>query len=663
MKDRLHLMKNTAFACVVAVGAFRLLGAAPVPTYAWRFEKDLSAYGAQNYLDRLELSIAGETGARHLRVVGKGQPGTREVDTCWTVTSDGFPVAAGRPFAVRTVAKGTVRMANAVPPPRIEWCDADGKALRSTDAKGDPCALTTPFPFQLKADRPLTTVVRGVVPAAACRARLILGSDQPNISAGKFLEVFSVDYFERAATAPDFDFGDLEPPSVRRVSPSPTADLTAPVRVRVSDRSGVRRESVFVTLDGTNVTKDVVWDGDEFSYLPAGGWQRESFHELRVSAADAVGNEDVDSAFVCFTSTTVAHPVWRVRDDGVILKDGEPFFPISISSVRDCPLNGGDMNRAIGELKANGFNLVSTYAVRTPGRPGLYEKLVDACGRNGVFFRPEPAPRTGDRHEPWLVDTVRVGRGEACTHSWEIGDDTGMHRTPAELRRDYLMCKAVDPDALTGQADISHVAGQYAPYAPWTDVFYSENYPIVEKTPQADELPRLALDLVNANGDLVRSGAKNRAIVSIVQYFSGWKRWQRFPTHEEVRAMTFLALAHRSRGVSYYTYFSPNGAGAASTRERLDTLFRVTREVAALSPRLCRRDAAVQPRLTVASGPATDAFARPPISFLQKEGGLLVAVNTAVEPVTATFAFADGKTLRHEFPRNGVLVWMPEQNH
>ena len=119
--------------------------------------------------------------------------------------------------------------------------------------------------------------------------------------------------------------------------------------------------------------------------------------------------------------------------------------------------------------------------------------------------------------------------------------------------------------------------------------------------------------------------------------------------------MAYLAIAARSRGISFYTYYSPNGRGAASTRARLDEFLGITRELAALHDDLASRDAAIQPTARVKAGPQRDAFGQFPVVCLLKETGLLIVASTATEQVTVEIRVGMWRETC-ALPRNGVLV-------
>jgi hypothetical protein len=120
--------------------------------------------------------------------------------------------------------------------------------------------------------------------------------------------------------------------------------------------------------------------------------------------------------------------------------------------------------------------------------------------------------------------------------------------------------------------------------------------------------------------------------------------------------MSYLAIALRVRGLTYYTYHSDNGKGVSSTPERMRGFMKLTREISALSDHLVSRDAAVQPRCEVLSGAKSAAYDQLPVAFLLKESGMFVAVNVTDAPLEARFTMPDGSSFVHKFERHGVCL-------
>ena len=606
-----------------------------------------------NYSNYLSVAIREYEGER--AVVFKHDY-EKHRDTYWWLTSPRFPVREEKTYAVKVRTRSDIKLKTTKPMSAILWYRADGKELLAQDALGQDSPVTTPMPISTSAAAYRDSAVSGVVPDGAAFASVKICSDIPDLESGQATAISRIEYVEKEEGAP-WGYDDLTPPKIERITPSPNPDFSAPVSFRISDPSGVSKVSI--SLDGTDITERVVFKGDVATYAPPTPWEEDSIHEFVFSVEDGRGNDDSASRFICFTRSKTAHEKVTVRDDGVLLCDGKPFFPIGIASVVPRPLHGNSISGAVKALKAAGFNLLSSYA-SWESKQG--QELISACEREGIKVKLEPGPRKGAGRDAIIRKTVFAGRSSPAVFSWCIGDDTSQHRMPEELARDYEMIRAVDPDAIADHADASNVSGPLARFAPWTDMFLAEVYPIRNETPQPEELAKLQKAIGIAYGDLRMGGAPAPCVVPIVQAFCGWKYWKRYPTEEEIRAMTFLAIACKARGIRYYTY-SPSrlsdvnkNFGVASTPERFAAISRITREVSAISSQLVTRDAAVQPKVQIVEGPQKASLGFPSVTALLKESGLLVAVNISTEPVKAVLSLPDGRRQEVSLGRNGVFV-------
>jgi len=615
-----------------------------------------------NYRNHLSVEALDYEGER--AVVFKNN-NERHCDTFWSLTTPQFPVRVGKTYAVKVRTRCGISLKTTKPMSAILWYAADGKELLAQDALGQDSPVSTPMPIRTSSAAYRDSAVSGVVPDGAAFARVRICSDLPDLESGESTAISRIEYAEREDGAP-WAYEDLMPPRIERLTPSPNADLSSAVSFRICDPSGVHK--VAISLDGTDITERVTFTGDVVTYAPPTPWDEDSVHEFVFAVEDKLGNDDLASRFVCFTRSQAAHQKIAFRDDGVVLCDGQPFFPIAIWGTHQSELHGNDIGRTVKELKEAGFNLVSTYypVLHRQGqdivRHKLRQDLVSACDREGVKIFFEPGPRKGKNRDAIIRKTILEGRSHPSVLGWCIGDDTSEHRMPEEFARDYELIAAVDPAAIAGHADASYVKGPLARFAPWTDLFVGEMYPMRRETPQPEELAKVQQSIGIAYGDLLAGGAPAPCVIPLLQTFSGWKYWKRFPTHEEIRAMTFLALACRGRGIAYYTYepfvnSKCKGAeGAASTPERFAALASITREVSALSPQLLTRDAVVQPKVQIAEGSQKASFGFPSVTALLKESGLLIAVNISTETVKAVLSMPDGRRQEMTLARNGVFV-------
>ena len=620
--------------------------------------KGIIAYEQSHFHDRTRIDDCTFLGEKCLRVTCVDKE-TKDQDTAWRLSSGLFKVSPKKAFAVNIRSAGTRNMAMNYGGSRLQWYTEDKKKLQTIDQLARPIDDCESLPFTCRAQNWCETVTRGFVPQEACYGEITLGGDNPNLGCTEHVDIAFANYYE-AVNEKDLVFtGDFDPPVLSRIKPSkPCADFKAPILFQFTDVSGLDEAKLEVKLDGVSI-KDKIEKLDfpdgyfVYKYKPAEPWEEYSLHRLDFSAADTQGNEMSEERFVYFTKEKIKHSYYTVRDDGMILRDGKPIFPISIFAY------GGD----VADMKTNGFTVISTYMARYnwAGKEGILDRVIpDLTEANYPIVMPNhPDDQYDEAGIKWRDEIITTGsiwgRDQGCMAAWELGDDTASHRTPWQVRRDHLMCHAIDDGILTSQTDGCTKRGRYYEYTDATDIFRIELYPFRAEEPEPDAMARFKRDIENAYFDLKRSGIKNRSIWAVPQAFMGWKLWKRFPTFEEMRAETFMSIAMRTRGLAYYTYKSGDW-GAKAQPETWAQLTQITREVNALIPDLISYDAEEQPKAEVVSGPKVDECCNFPIGFLLKSTGLFIACNSSSQPVTAEFKFPNGKKLTHAFERNGVFI-------
>lgn len=172
---------------------------------------------------------------------------------------------------------------------------------------------------------------------------------------------------------------------------------------------------------------------------------------MTIRAADLAGNVLVRDWWILVCAPPRAGIV-AARDDGVILVDGKPLFPIGMYAVWKREHNENDFERCFAELAAAGFNTAHTYsAARTPELKEFYAaaqrhafKVIIAC-RAGSNNR-DPQVAVGD---------VAVEAREPAVLAWYLADDTASHISAGELRRVHEALKDVDPFHLTVRARLA----------------------------------------------------------------------------------------------------------------------------------------------------------------------------------------------------------------
>jgi hypothetical protein len=146
--------------------------------------------------------------------------------------------------------------------------------------------------------------------------------------------------------------------------------------------------------------------------------------------------------------------------------------------------------------------------------------------------------------------------------------------------------------------------------------------------------------MMTIKSDLKKNSTGPKTIWPIIQYFDGWGKWPRFPTNQELRAMSYAAIVHGANGITWYTYggFKDNH-GVTSTPSRWENICRLATELNLLQPALVSKETFNVSRRII-SGPAKDAIGYHSISLLAKRDGskrYLICVNSTLDEIIAEF--------------------------
>ncbi len=363
-----------------------------------------------------------------------------------------------------------------------------------------------------------------------------------------------------------------------------------------------------------------------------------NFHKFTVKIADFSGNTAVKDFFLLIDRPLTRNIV-TIREDGCVLIDGKPFFPIGMYAVCKREFNGNNIYKAMEDLAKNGFNTVHTYQV---ARDNNYAEFLDASAKYGMKLFVSSSCGANSRDiRKILNDVVREYRHPQHL-AWYLADDTASWIKPEELRAVHDFIKEIDPSHITVQADGMGTPehSNYLDYVESTDGFLPEIYPITHSRPPEQIVPKVILDMMTIKNDLRKNATGPKTIWPIIQYFDGWGGWPRFPTNQELRAMSYAAIVHGANGITWYTYggFKDNH-GVTSTPARWDNICRLATEINLLQPALVSKDTFNVTR-RISSGPARDAIGYHSISFLAKKDGskrYLICVNSSLEEITAEF--------------------------
>ncbi len=445
---------------------------------------------------------------------------------------------------------------------------------------------------------------------------------------------------------------DHAPPVLKNMSPNLTKDAHAPISFSVSDATGLNMASLRFWVDGKDETKRLQRENGHFIFTPDTPFAPlekardaldipPNLHIARVEVKDQADNR-LDTSWPLLIGTPNTGNRVTLRADGTVLLNQKPFFPVGIYSVSKKAFNSNSFDRAFAELRDNGFNVAHTYG---SARNKNFREFMDAAERHDIrlFIASRKSANCMDMRV--VLEDVARERSHPALLAWYLADDTSSHVTPQDLTQLSAAIRAIDPDRITVQADGvgKPPHSNYADFVDATDGFLPELYPIRG----ADDVPQIITDMQTLRADIQAAGNPVKTVWPIIQYFEGWG-WPRFPTPDELRAMSFLALIHGANGITWYTYGGHGeNHGATHTAETWRTMCEVSKEISALQAIMLSETAATPP-VSVIAGPPRDSQGHPAISVLAKryQGKLyLLCANSSKAEVQVTLPLKDARTV------------------
>ncbi len=433
---------------------------------------------------------------------------------------------------------------------------------------------------------------------------------------------------------------DSEPPVISQTSPLVTQDTSKPFQFEVHDNTVVNWPTLELNLDGKDVTTEAKRDGHTVSWYGDGKFPHTNepdFHKFTVKVSDFSGNIAVKELFLLIAKPLAQNNV-TLRDDGCVLIDGKPFFPIGLYGVCKREFNENNIYKAFEELSLNGFNTAHTYAIK---RNNDYAEFLDAAAKYNVKLFVCASPGTNSKNIGRILNDVVKEYRHPHHLAWYVGDDTSRYIKPNELAEVSRIVKSIDPAHITVQADGVFGPGgsQYTAYVNSTEGFLPEIYPVHKGTPAEEIVPTVIRDMLLTKADIKSKATSPKTVWPIIQYFDGWG-WPRFPTYQELRAMSYAAIVHGANGITWYTYGGfNNNHGVTSTPERWNNICRLAKEISSLQSVLVSQEV-FDAKCALISGPAKDAMNYPSISLLAKKTSdrtILICVNSTLKTIEAEF--------------------------
>jgi hypothetical protein len=479
----------------------------------------------------------------------------------------------------------------------------------------------------------------GAVPKGAAKVEVQFGVDGPNLPPGEKVCVrnLRLTLLAEGDAVPDERIPDLRAPIVRSRFTSPSEDANVKATYEITDYTAVDWSSVAVTDAVKKVAVPFVRDGNRITLAPGAPWET-GRQLVDVTVRDILGNAAVArKAFL--VGERPRRPAVTLRDDGMALVDGKPFFPIGMYAVSPYDFNSNSFDVAVRDLKKAGLNLMHSYGDR------FSPELFAAAAKHGVMQWTD-GKGAGREKDLWFMTTGRVDR---TVLAWYIGDDTSMNTTPGQLLDRDEAARMIDGTRITCHADgvrAKAAKSNYQEYVNYADVFMPEIYPI-DGFKDERCVAEVCRDMDRCWADIRKygDGSRNIGVWPILQCFHG-KGWKRYPTAQEMYAMSFAAIIHGGNGITWFKYGGEIGekgtrySGMFRTPEDWVAMTNITARIACLSPMLLERTPPQPPVPEIVEGPKRDPLGKPAVTLLlkrRKDVICLMAVNAANEKVRARF--------------------------
>lgn len=323
------------------------------------------------------------------------------------------------------------------------------------------------------------------------------------------------------------------------------------------------------------------------------------------------------------------NPKVGFNEDGFMLVDGKPFFPVGIYSLhtKDVKIDDNIMK----EAKAAGFNCTIFY----PQKPEMLMPLLDGIDRYGFKAFVYPTVPFQDRYGEVLPETekkdIDVRRNHPALIGWYVTDEPeALGNVPPKPVRDlYQLIKEYDPDHPCISVIMSPEAAKG--YRSATDIVGLDPYPV----------PKQPVTIIS---DFVKRSVENveadKPVWDIPQAFD-WSMWnegkivgEHRPNAAEEKCLTYLALVNGSKAIIYWA-FTGSKYLITDYPDHWAAVKKVASEVHDLSPVLVTRT--VSGKLSVAPKDT------PIQTMVKRMDGVwyVLAVNSSRDQATANFNLSE----------------------
>jgi hypothetical protein len=214
------------------------------------------------------------------------------------------------------------------------------------------------------------------------------------------------------------------------------------------------------------------------------------------------------------------------------------------------------------EEVVKGFNMISPYQKILPETLEERKAYMDRCaeigmkvhynllsvsGGGGVSSKIDDISESEKRER--LISEVKTFMDHPALLAWYISDEpNGFKITPAELESVYRTIKEIDPWHPVSVVFMAPFISSKN-YSDALDIVMADPYPI----------PNGSVSQVGDVAKQLRTEFEGKKPVWLVpQAFGGGEWWEREPTIQEMRSMTYQAIVNGARGIQYFVRHGMN---------------------------------------------------------------------------------------------------------
>jgi len=339
------------------------------------------------------------------------------------------------------------------------------------------------------------------------------------------------------------------------------------VKLRVVDFAAKRELTAFArTPDGREFHAPVRNGIAEFTLgeLPPG------INTVRFFVCDVKAKKVVDEREYPFNATDAAPPAGAVATDesGRLTVDGKPFFPLGFYLEWPQAFNEKHAE-LLRDAGANTLLPYRSFRMRFPDNKGkesvaALRRSLDFVQRYGfkvIFGMLEVNTRSGITLDQFdgaagreaVIDRIVNGiKDHPALLGWYVSDENPINEMGKVTDLRFRIGRL---DPFHPVATLTNIADNYIWFGPTGDFMMIDPYPIVNNESQSMSRIRASFEKQHAEG---RMGVWwvpqtfNWGIYRRTEKYSDF----RYPTAEDMRAQTLLALNCRARGIIFYAYES-----------------------------------------------------------------------------------------------------------